>query len=252
MRLLRYFTRRVLLLAGATALVQRLTKPKVARADLWGGDLPILGGILTQAFATVADLGTMIGSLAQQLDNMKTMLSELSPDSAEAVLNLISNGDFAFDKLTADIQSIGYTMQSVNAQFASVYETNYATLPIDKFDALYGRWHSEVLAASQVAARSQATLSTLKSNADEAARIVNASAASDGQVAQMQAIVQMLALMQNQNNSVLQSLTTTGRVLASDAAGHAALEQLAREKKRRAMVNYRYRGEAVPTVDKLP
>jgi conjugal transfer/entry exclusion protein len=61
----------------------------------------------------------------------------------------------------------------------------------------------------------------------------------------MQSIVQMLALMQSQNTKLIQSLATTGRVLTSSAARTAAERQLSREKKRRHLANYTYRGPDV-------
>lgn len=246
MRLRRLFSRRNVLLAAIVAAAQRLWSPTVAQADIWGGDVAVLTGILTQSVATVFQLISAIATLKQQLDAMNTMLSKLDSASFDDVLALINSTDFSYTQLTGDIASIGYTLQSVNAQFRSVYASDYTKTSFSQFDSLYGRWQDEILASTQVAARSQATLSTLQSNATEAAAILAKSSASDGQVAQMQAIVQMLGLMQSQNNSVLQSLAATGRVLTSAAATSASERQLSREKKRRHLAGYTNRGAPVP------
>src|SRR5258708_3661427 len=212
MRLLRFFTRRRLLLAAIVAAVERVFEPTVARADLFGGEDVVLSAILTQSIATVVQLVSALSTLKQQLDAMGTMLSQLGSASFDEVAALINNTDFSYAQLTKDVASIGYTLQSVKSQFRSLYASDYSKTSFSQFDALYGRWQDEILAATEVAARSQATLSTLQNNATEAAAILARSAGTDGQVAQMQATVQMLGLIQSQNNAIIQSLATTGRV----------------------------------------
>jgi conjugal transfer/entry exclusion protein len=233
------------LFAVALMVVLQLPDARQARAQ-FGEDIPFLVGILTQTISTVADLASMLITLKAQLDAMNTMLSNLDSASFDSVSSLVSNTDFSLDALSGDVASMGYTLQSVNSQFLTLYGTSaYAALPITQFDALYGKWEDEVLSSAQVAARAQASLSTLAGTATEAAAILARSQSSDGQVAQMQAIVQMLGIMQSQDGAVIQSLTTTGRVLTSTAARTAAERQLSREKKRRHLLNYTYRGPDV-------
>lgn len=236
------------LVAIALTLALQLPEARYARAQ-FGEDIPFLIGILAQTTSTVADLASMLITLKEQLDAMNTMLSNLDSASFDSVASIVTNTDFSLDALSGDVASMGYTMQSVNSQFLTLYGgSGYATLPLTQFDALYGQWENEVLSSAQVAARSQATLSTLAGTATQAAAILSLSQGSDGQVAQMQAIVQMLGLMQSQNGAVIQALTTTGRVLTSSAARTAAEKQLSREKKRRHLLNYTYRGPDVPTM----
>jgi conjugal transfer/entry exclusion protein len=246
MPLRRLFSRRNLVFASVAALAARLSRPKLARADFWGGDIPILIGILTQAVATVTHLASMLINLKAQLDAMNTMLSSLDAASFQSLLTVIGNTELSYNALTGDIASMGYTLESVNSQFRTIYGSDYRKTAFGQFDSLYGRWEDEILASAQVAARSQATLSRLESHASQAAAILEKSAASDGQVAQMQSIVQMLGLMQSENNSLLQSLATTGRVLTSAAATTASERALSREKKRRHLANYTSRGAPVP------
>jgi conjugal transfer/entry exclusion protein len=246
MRLRRLLRRRPILLAALVALAELLTAPEDARADLFGGDLPLLTGILTQAIATVSNLVSMLQTMEEQLSAAQTMLSKLDGASFDSVLALVDDTSLSLAALTADVHSIGYTLQSINRQFRSLYTSDYAKTALAQFDAIYGRWEDEILASTEVAARSQATLSTLHESAREAAAILANSRASGGEVAQMQSVVQMLGLMQSQNTSVLQSLATTGRVLTSAAAKDAAERQLSREKKRRHLAGYRDRGTPVP------
>jgi conjugal transfer/entry exclusion protein len=246
MRLRRILARRHLLAAALAAAAAYLRKPKSARADFWGGDIPILVGILTQAVATVSNLASMLVNLKEQLDAMNTMLSALDAASFQSVLALIGNSDLSYAQLTDNVASIGYTLQSVQSQFRGLYASDYRKLSFGQFDSLYGRWEDEILASAEVAARSQTTLSTLQSNATQAAAILEKASVASGEVAQLQSIAQMLGVMQSQNNSLLQSLATTGRVLTSSAAKSAAERQLSREKKRRQLANYTSRGAPVP------
>jgi P-type conjugative transfer protein TrbJ len=232
-------------LAVTLTLVLQLSGGRGARAQ-FGAEIPFLIGILAQTTSTVANLASMLVTLKEQLDAMNTMLSNLDSSAFDSVSSIVTNTDFSLDALSGDVASMGYTLQSVNSQFLTLYGgSGYAALPTAQFDALYGKWEDEVLSSAQVAARSQATLSTLESSATEAAAILSRSQNSDGQVAQMQSIVQMLGLMQAQNGAVIQSLATTGRVLTSSAARTAAEKQLSREKKRRHLLNYTYRGPDV-------
>src|ERR1700682_2287132 len=105
MRLRRLFSRRNVLLAAIVAAAQRLWSPTVAQADIWGGDVAVLTGILTQSVATVFQLISAIATLKQQLDAMNTMLSKLDSASFDDVLALINSTDFSYTQLTGDIAS---------------------------------------------------------------------------------------------------------------------------------------------------
>jgi conjugal transfer/entry exclusion protein len=244
--------RRHVLLASAVALLQQMLRAEAARADLWGGDLGLLSSILAECISTVSTLSSMATTLGQQLGDMSTMLSRLDPQSFEELAQLLDSNEMSFEVLAGDVNSIGYTLEQVNTDFQNAYSGDYTKTAPEAFDALYKRWADEILASAKVAARSQATLSSLESNTHQAKAILSRSASSDGEVAQMQAIVQMLGLIQGQNTAVVQSLTTTGRVLTTTAATTAAERHLARERRARALANYLDPGPAVPPITKLP
>ena len=244
--------RRNVLLLAVVALVQRTLTVDPASADLLGFDVSVLGNILAQSIQTVSTLGDMLTSLQRQLDALTTMLSRLDPQSFQELVQVLENNELSYDQLTGDVTAMGHTLMNVNAEFQKVYASNYQNVPFDRFDGLYARWQQEILGSAQVAARSQTTLSTLRNNATEARAILSRSALARGEVGQLQAVVQMLGLVESQNNAALQSLTTTGRVLASAAAMSASERQLSRETKQRYLANYKNRGAPVPDVNKLP
>jgi conjugal transfer/entry exclusion protein len=246
MRLSRFWPRRHLLFAALAGAVARLLRPSSARADLFGGDDVILSGILAQAIAEVSTLGSMLTSIMSQLELVRTELSALDPHSFQSLYDLVDDLSLGYDALTSGIQSVGYTLASVNARFQKEFPSNLSKVPFAQFDGLYGQWQNEILAASQVAERAQTTLSRLASDAASAHAVLAHSAAAAGEVGQLQSVVQMLGLMQSQNGTLIQTLATTGRVLASTAASSASERQLSREKKKRNLANYTSRGSPVP------
>jgi conjugal transfer/entry exclusion protein len=252
MTLHRLLQRRHVLLASALALLQQMLRTGAAQADLLGGDLGLLTSILAECISSASTLSAMATTLGQQLGSLSTMLSQLDPQSFEELVQLLDSNEMSFEVLAGDVNSIGYTLQQVNTDFQDAFSRDYSKLAPDAFDGLYKRWADEILASARVAARSQATLSTLETNTHQAKAILSRSASSAGEVAQMQAIVQMLGLIQGQTTSVIQSLTTTGRVLTTTAATTAAERHLARERRARSLANYLNRGPAVPPITKLP
>ncbi len=167
-------------------------------------------------------------------------------------MGLIQQSQYTFNSLTSDINTMGYRMNQVNAQFQKLFPSSYAGTPSSAFQANRAAWHNEILGASMVAARSQGSLSTLQDNTDQATLILAQSGGSDSIVAQLQAVDQMLGVMVSQNNTIIQSLTTTGRVLADVAAANASEHLLSDERTQRDLDNYTYRGAPVPPVTTLP
>ena len=233
-------------LAGALAF----TGP--AQADLFGGDVAELAAILAETIAQGITLGSQLTQLVRQVQMMQTMLSRLDPASYNAILALINDTELSYSQLVAQVNSIGYTLQGVNAEFLTTFPTDFSKTPIADFDSLYGQWQNQIWSSTLVAARAQSVLSTLRHNADNAAAILASSAANQGEIGQLQGVVQMLGVIESQNNSLITSLATTGRVIATNASTSASERQLAREKKKRNVQNYTKRGAPVTVPNKLP
>lgn len=241
--------RRRSLMIGAILGPLSIGRPAHAQ---FGADLVALAALLAETIAQGVTLGAQLMQLMQQVEMMKTMLSRLDPASYNAILALINDSNLTYNDLVRDINSIGYTLQSVNTEFKTTFPTNFSKTPISDFDALYGEWQNQIWSSTLVAARAQSVLSTLRQNADNAASIMAASASSSGEIAQLQAVVQMLGVMQSQSNSLITSLASTGRVIATTASTSASERQLSREKKKRNLQNYTKRGTPVTVPNKLP
>jgi P-type conjugative transfer protein TrbJ len=246
---MRSLTRRHLLIA---LVLGSVACPSAAHADLFGGDDVILSGILAQAIAEVSDLGSTLTNIETQVQMMRTMLSSLDPRSFGAVLSLVSDMTYSYGNVVSGIASVGYTLRAVNTAFQSTFPSNLAGVPIAGFGALYSHWQDEILAASQIAERAQSVISDWQKNASDAAAILSQSQSAQGQVAQLQSVVQMLGVLQSENNNLLQTLGTTGRVLSSASAATASERHLSLEKKRRNLAKYTFRGAPVAVPTRMP
>ena len=246
--------RRILRHAFATLAFARslVVSPGPAHADIFGGDLVELAAILSETISQGITLGSQLTQLMNQVQMMQTMLSRLDPASYNALLALITDTQLSYNELVNGVNSIGYTLQGVNADFKTTFPTDFSKTAIADFDAHYNQWQSQIWSSTLVAARAQSVLSTLRHNANSAASIMASSASAKGEVAQLQAVVQMLGVMQSQSNSLIMSLATTGRVIATTASVSASERQLAREKKKRSLQDYTKRGAPVTVPNKLP
>jgi conjugal transfer/entry exclusion protein len=247
----RVFHKRRLLLA-LCASVGVMGPPRESRADLFGGDLPLLAGILVQSISTVTTLVEQLNTLRTQITLIRTMLSRLNGQSFTDVSRLLADSELAYSTLMGSVRAIGHTVAAVNRDFNTVFPSDLSHAKNSDFDPLVAGWQTEILGSSLVAARAQTSLATLSKNTTEASAILTRSGAATGQVAQLQAIVQMLAVIQGQTNLLVQALDTAGRVTTDMAASSAAERILSREKKRRNLQNYTSRGAQVRVMPRLP
>lgn len=223
-----------------------------AAADLFGGDVAVLSQILIQAIEQTAALGKELTQLEFEVQLMRTLLSSLDAGSYDGVQRLLTGTSANYGSLTQDITALGYTLDAVNRDYRTVYPSDFRTAPAASFDGTSNRWQTEILSAALVAARAQGSLAALQANTDEAVAILQASRAANGDVAQLQAAVQMLGVMQGQLNTLIQALVTTGRVEADVAAATASEKQLSREKRQRNLDGYTDRGAPVQVMSSLP
>ncbi len=244
--------RRALRGAFSLASLACLSAPSPARADLWGGDLGILSGILAEAIAEVAQLASMLSQFVAMVTLMKTELSALESGSFSSLLGFIQSAQASYSTLTSGIQSMAYGIGQINTDFQRLFPSNTSDIAFAQHDQYYNQWNQEVLAASQVAARQQTVLSTLDNHASQADKVLQQSSNASGEVAQLQTVVQMLRLMQTELITINQSLATTGRVLTDMAAAEGSERQLSRTKKQSSLANYTSRGAAVVVPHKLP
>jgi conjugal transfer/entry exclusion protein len=245
------------LLAGAlgcAALGGDVTRAVPARADLWGGDLPLLAGILVQAVMEVTNLASMLTQIINEVQMMTTMLKAVESGSFSALVQFIGAARSSYTTLTAGVQSMSYSLGKIDSEYQQLFPQNppAAGSTVAGHTQQLQAWHAEVVGAAQIAARQQSDLSTLDDHAQQTQSILQQSPGTDGIVGQLQLITQMIGISNAQLGLINQTLSTTGRVLTDLAATSASEGQLSIAKKSDHRAGYTDKGTPVTVPHTLP
>jgi hypothetical protein len=236
-------------------LAGEMTRSEPARADFWGGDIPILIAILTQAISTVGQLTSMLTQITYQVKMLETMIQNLDHASFTSILSFINTARYTFNSLTWGIKSMGYTLKRIDGEFKQLFpgDPPQPGTTAAQHRQAYQAWHQEVVGAAHVAARQQTSLETLEAHATKTQDLLHQSDAHAGQVAsQLQVIAQLIGITNTELLVLNQTLSTTSRVLTSMAAAGASERQLSLTKQDDARANYTDKGAPVVVPRALP
>ncbi len=241
----------------AVAVVTSLGITRNARAQLATFDGTNLIQNTTTAIKTVQQVRELINQgkqLNDQINNQLKQIQSLDPHTLNDLMNLVDQSRLSYAQLTNNVDGIKYSLGQVDSSFKSAFprDRDMKRARYSDFDPMYAGWQGETLAAAQTAYRAQSSLITVEDNAKATKRILDASPGADGEVRQLQLVLQMLGQMTSQLNSVIQTLDTNGRVLASMAAGSASEKIMVRERKSRRIDGYTNPGAPPRKLQKLP
>jgi P-type conjugative transfer protein TrbJ len=242
------------------ALVLGVLGPEVtftvpARADLWGGDLPLLAAILAQAISMVSQTASMLTQIAYQVKMLQTMIANLDHASFSSILSFINTARYTYNSLTSNVQAMSYSLSRVDSEFKQLFPGDQPPpgTTVAQHRQAYQAWHQEVVGAAQVAARQQTSLETLESHAAKTQDLLSQSESSGGQVAaQLQVIAQLVGITNTELLVLNQTLSTTGRVLTDMAAASASERQLSLAQGDDARANYTGKGAPVAVPHTMP
>jgi len=245
------------ILSGALAcgaLATDFTLAAPARADFFGGDLPLLASILAESISEVANLGSMLSQIISEVQMMTTMLKAVSSGSFPALFAFINTARSSYNTLTSGVRSMTYTLARIDSDYEKLFPASQPApgTTVASHRQQYQAWHQEVIGAAQIAARQQTDLATLDKHASQTQAILQQSQAESGIVGQLQLIAQMIGITNAQLILVNQTLSTTGRVLTDMAAGSASEGQLSLAKKDDSRAGYTDKGTAVVVPKSLP
>lgn len=171
--------------------------------------------------------------------------------------NLVDDILLGYRRLTADISAVDYRIDTITRQFETVFPSKEAATHVAPSDVegLREGWNREIHQSGLAAARAQAALSTVERNTASAQAILERSKASTGgandegsRLAKLQAVVQMLGVLNSDLANLATVIATTERVNASVAAAAASDEDLEAAKAERMMRDYT-KTETIPDVD---
>jgi P-type conjugative transfer protein TrbJ len=221
------------------------------RADLFGGDVAVLAAILEQTITQVSQFATQIDQLQAQIRLTHTLLHGIERGDVLSLLQFLRQATLTLSSLVRGVNAIGYRMKAIDLEYNAVYGQSVRGTPPSEFNGMHARWQSEILGSTQVAMRAQTNLESLEDHAKATKKLVDSSTKADGVVAQLQIVVQMLALLDQDLLSLQRTLDTGSRVVASVAASGASEKQLVQERKRLNLENYTDRGAPAPVADSL-
>jgi len=253
---MRTLTRRRVL-SGALAcgaLAADFTHAAPARADFFGGDLPLLAGILAQAIEEVINLGSMLSQIVNEVQMMTTMLKAVSSGSFPALVAFINTARSSYNTLTSGVRSMTYTLGRIDNEYEKLFPASQPQpgTTVASHRQQYQAWHQEVIGAAQIASRQQTDLETLDKHASQTQSILQQSQAESGIVGQLQLVAQMIGITNAQLILINQTLSTTGRVLTDMAAAGASEHQLSLAKKDDSRAGYTDKGQPVVVPKSLP
>jgi hypothetical protein len=253
---MRMLSRRRVLSGGlaCSVLGARMTVATSARADLWGGDLPLLAAILAQSIMQVSNLASMLTQIISQVRMMSTMLKAADSGNLQALVSFIAAARSSYNTLTYGVRSMTYSLARIDAEYKQLFPGDQPApgTTVAQHKEQYRAWHQEVVGAAQIAARQQTNLETLDDHAAKTQVILQQSQAADGIVAQLQLIAQMIGITNAQLILMNQTLSTTGRVLTDAAAAGASERQLSQSKNDDSRDGYTDKGLPVVVPHKLP
>jgi P-type conjugative transfer protein TrbJ len=201
---------------------------------------------------TANQLQVMKMQLQYQIQNLKT----IDPTSISGLITAINQVQMTFATLQGDINSIGYTANVVSTNFNRLFPANqkaWQAAPYASFNSSYDNWHAEINSASLAAVRAQTVISTLDANnAAIQKALLTANSSSTGEIQQLQIVNQQLALIHTELANLVQNLGTLGRVVTDYVAASTGDQEMSRERGRRRLQNYTYRGPPAPTLTRLP
>jgi P-type conjugative transfer protein TrbJ len=208
----------------------------------------LIQNILTvlQEIMSVVNQGTQISNQAQQIANQVKSLSTLG-DGLFNELNGLSNSNISdLDRLLSQARGIQFNVGQVNSEFDAMFPqgTDWDTIPINQFGSEFDRWNQNLSDSAKFSMNAQIIVNRVRENYNRMEQILNQSRGADGEVRQIQAANQSLALISSQLGDVTQTLAAGQRVTSTAVAASAAEKRAQAEAAGRLRDNYANKGPA--------
>jgi len=155
------------------------------------------------------------------------------PESPQEVLS-------QYRSLTSDVNMIGYRIATVTRQYRQIFPDEQAVrnTPSADMARLGETWDRELYMSSLAAERSQATLSSIEGNTRTTTQLLERSNGSSSAVAQLQALVHMIELINSDLEQLSLTLAATERVNSSLAATGASSRDATAERQNRLLEQF--------------
>lgn len=210
-------------------------------------DFIALGQLASQTGITTTQVATTL----QQVEALRKAALQLDPRSYQSVMNLLSGNGVDFLALTADLRSMGYSVDRVNQRYRVLFPDEQAmrNMTPEQFKTAGKDMNDEIYSSALVAARAQTSLRNIEANNIEARNILSRSEGNDSQVAQLQSALQMLGVIHQNLVSITQTLSSAGRVTSNVAVTRVTHRRMAGERRSRRRRDWDKPAD-VPEVDR--
>jgi len=203
------------------------------------------------------EMVALLGQVAQLTETLRNGLTQLE-NSARALGrgNLLDAILIGHRDITSDLRSISYRMETVSSQFRRVFPNDQAVqnTPASDIAELRSGWNQEIHHSALAASRAQTALASIERNSTSANAILDASKTTTqndegSALAKLQAVVQMLGVINSDLTTLATTIATTERVNTSLAATEAAEHDVASDQARRMMRGYSASPRRIERVD---
>ena len=145
-----------------------------------------------------------------------------------------------FRTLKSTSNTIGYRIDTISRQYKRIFpdEAAIRNTPAKDVRELSESWDNEIYLSSLDAQRTQSSLKTIEANTRTSSELLQASNGSSSAVAQLQALVRMIEVINSDLEQLSATLATTERVNASLAASDASSLDVVVERRRRLLEGY--------------
>jgi conjugal transfer/entry exclusion protein len=238
---------------AAGALIAALGASRTADAQILS-DGALIAQLIIQEQQAVTQLKSILQTLQGQTQLVTQLLKGQPQGEIDVVGGLLQGAQQSYTNLIGNLQTIGYTIGAVNGDYANTFPNspNYQAMTPEQMASAQSGWQSEILASSEIAARSQTSLTGTEQLTEVATQILQATGNADGAIQQLQLVTEMLGVVSSQMTMLVQNLTTTGRAMVETGAATASERQLSGEHKRRNRLNYTSRGASVSVPSQMP
>ena len=238
---------------AAAVLTAALGIAPAARAQV-SSDAGLIAQLIVQEQQAVAQLKSILSTLQGQTQLVLQLLKGQPQGELDLVGGLLQSAQTNYTSLLGNLQTIGYTIGAVNGNYSQTFPntSSYQGMPQTGYPDVESGWQNEVLASSEIAARSQSSISNTEELTDLAKQILQLSGSTEGEVGQLQLILQILGVVQSQMTMLVQNLATTGRAMVETGAATASERQLSTERRRRNRLIYTSRGAPVSVPSQMP
>lgn len=218
----------------AVLLALTVSAPRPARADLFGGDVAVLSAILAEDLLQGITLANQLTQMTQQVKATMQTLKTLDPRSFTGVQDLLQTTDTAVMQLNSNITGLDMNLGRMQAELQALTAGDTSGVRFRTFEGRYDAWTRLLKSSADLATRSQSDVSNIQRNSQAARQILERSQGADGEVRQLQSIVQMLGVMQNQLNELTLTIKAANSTTATMQA-NAVAEREKTEAERRAL-----------------